>query len=73
MPKAGSYLHVGNLKGKLPGFTVVLGFGDEADLMLPYPCFAEKDGTVINSAGRELHFRKARESKARTFEMLMAL
>ncbi|MCU0798324.1 MAG: FAD-dependent oxidoreductase [Candidatus Thermoplasmatota archaeon] len=73
MPKAGSYLHVGNLKGKLPGFTIVLGFGDEADLMLPYPSFAEKDGTIINSAGRELRFRKAKESRVRTFEALMAL
>ncbi len=73
VPKAGSYLHVGNLKGRLPGFTIVLGYGEGADIMLPFPCFAEKDGTIINSTGRELRFRKARESKTRTIELLLAL
>jgi hypothetical protein len=60
VPVSKNYLHVGNLRGRLPGFTIVLGFCEDADIMLPNKCFAEKEGTVINSAGRELRFKRAR-------------
>jgi hypothetical protein len=73
IPEADSYLHVGNLKGKLPGFTIVLGYGEEADLMFPYALFAEKEGTVFNSAVMELRFKRSRDTNARTFDMIMAL
>jgi NADH dehydrogenase/NADH:ubiquinone oxidoreductase subunit G len=73
VPVASSYLHIGNLRGKLPGFTIVLGYGEAADLMLPYACFSEKEGTIINSTGREIHFKRAREGKTKTFDRLMEL
>jgi NADH dehydrogenase/NADH:ubiquinone oxidoreductase subunit G len=71
-PRSKAYLHVGNLKGKLPGFTIVLGFSEEADIMLPHECFAEKDGTVINSAGREIRFKGARGNDNNIMEKLFA-
>ena len=62
-PQAPSYLVIGNLDRKLEGFTVVLGQSKYADLALPYPAWAQKDGTIVNSANQELKVRCALKPK----------
>jgi len=70
IPKAESYLVVGNLKEKLDGFTIVLGKSEYADVTLPYPAWAEKDGTIINDFNMELKVNSAREGRVNVEEML---
>jgi len=62
MPESDSYLVVGNLKQKLSGFVMVLGKSDTAELQLPYPSWAEREGTIINSANMELRVNRAKPS-----------
>jgi len=70
VPKAENYLVVGNLKEKLDGFTIVLGQSKYADVMLPYPAWAEKDGTIINDFNMELKVNSARKRKVAIEENL---
>jgi hypothetical protein len=63
---------VGSLPEKLPGYTIVLGYGEDADLMLPYPCFAERDGSVTNSSDTKLSFKRARAPKT-DVKMILSL
>ncbi len=73
VPKAGAYLFVGNLTEKLDGYTVVLGSSEHADLVLPYPCWPEKKGTVFNSAGMELEVNRIRAPAVDAAEILSSL
>ncbi len=58
------YLVVGNLGRKLDGFTVVLGQSPHADLCVRYPGWVEKEGTVVDTFGREMRSSRVVESDA---------
>jgi len=60
-PQAKNYLVVGSPRQRLNGFVISLGHFDYADMMLPYPSWIEKDGTVINDFNMELSLHKVRE------------
>jgi len=62
VPTASHYLAVGHLAVPLDGYTVVLGTGDYADVRIPYPAWAEKEGTIINDLGMKLHLTQVRSS-----------
>ena len=71
IPMAKNYIFVGSLPEKLPGYTIVLGYGEDADLMLPYLCFAERDGSVTNSSDTKLSFKRARAPKTDVKKILL--
>ena len=58
IPIAKSYLVVGNPRQKLKGFTISLGYGTYADVMVPYDAWLEKDGSVINDFNMRLSLKK---------------
>lgn len=73
VPKARNYLVIGNLKERLDGFTIILGSSNAADIMLPYPAWAEKEGTIINDFNMELRVNKVREGKMEVERLLSSL
>ncbi len=64
IPPARNYLVIGSTDAKFDGYTMVMGKSDSADLLLPMPAWVEREGTVINSEGREMKLRKAVEGKS---------
>ena len=49
IPKADSYLFIGTQRDELLGYTIALGHSEIADMVLPYPAFANRSGSVVNS------------------------
>lgn len=67
------YLVVGNLGRKLDGFTVVLGQSPHADLRVRYPGWVEKEGTVIDTFGRETRSARVVEPETKWEEIVETL
>ncbi|HUU79164.1 MAG TPA: FAD-dependent oxidoreductase [candidate division Zixibacteria bacterium] len=58
IPKAKNYLVIGFSDVKFSGFTISMGYNENADLILPMPAWISRSGKIENIEGRELEVKK---------------
>lgn len=58
VPKADNYLLIGAMNKKFKGFTISMGYNENADLIIPIPAWISRSGKIVNTDGRELEVKK---------------